>query len=84
MWGQFGDLYLRDKKAQIMKRLEHVMVPHKFVPRVSAATVVSPSNASEMLRFGVRCVAALGSENSEKVQHSEEYLSRDPLHILTL
>ena len=37
VWGEFGDLYLRDKKAQIKKRLEHVTVPHKSIPQFSNA-----------------------------------------------
>ena len=28
VWGEFGDIFLRDKRANIQKRLEHVQLPH--------------------------------------------------------
>ena len=39
VWNEFGDLYLRDKKAKIQKKLEHVIIPHKAVPRFEAVTM---------------------------------------------
>ena len=62
VWGQFGDLFLRDKKAKIQKRLEHVVVPHKTVPKFEAVTMRSNIAAfqnSEILNFGAKCVNAV-------------------------
>ena len=63
VWGEFGDLYLRDKKAMIMKKLNHVTIPHGSLPRVEAVEVVPHLNscavAAEFLRFGTSCINAL-------------------------
>ena len=35
IWGEFGDLYLRDLVAGISKRLEHVAIANNYLPRLS-------------------------------------------------
>ena len=33
IWGDYGDLFLRDKKAKIAKRIENVAYPQNAIPR---------------------------------------------------
>ena len=77
VWGEFGDLYLRDKKAMIMKKLNHVTIPHGSLPRVEAVEVVphlnSCSVAAEFLRFGNSCVNALVTSPESKQEIAVEY-----------
>ena len=35
IWGEFGNLYLRDRVARFSKRLEHVASPHNSLPCLS-------------------------------------------------
>ena len=35
IWGEFGDLYLRDRVAGFSKRLEHVAIHLNSLPRLS-------------------------------------------------
>ena len=71
-------MYIRDKKAQIKKRLEHVTVPHKSIPRFASAIELTDSKKEEKLAaefeiFSAEIVSALHTEEESEV-HNEEYL----------
>ena len=55
IWGEFGDLFLRDKKANIAKRLTHVAIPHKAIPRLIASSATATiSNEARNLNAGAK------------------------------
>ena len=76
VWGEFGDIFLRDKTAKIQKRLEHIKVPHGFSPRFEAAevdAVKSLDTQTEFFLFGQKCVEAIKVE-AEKEEHPQKYM----------
>ena len=80
VWGQWGDIFLRDKKAKIQKRLVHIASPHGSLPGLQAVRIhhepILAAEAQEMA-FNAQCVAALESESestSPKVVHLSEYI----------
>ena len=78
VWGEFGDIYLRDKRAKIQTLLEHVALPHKYIPRLAALEVVqvgleAAAVQAEFLAFGTRCVATVGTIPEGKEVHDKKY-----------
>ena len=74
IWGDFGDLFLRDKKAKIARRLEHVSIPQDSIPRFSSVEV-KPAAATEFEIFGAKIVKDMAAEENEKPEiHKKEYL----------
>ena len=55
IWGEFGDLYLRDKRANIAKRLQHVVMPHESVPRFAKVDFKLTSSVVESRIFAAKC-----------------------------
>ena len=67
VWGEFGDILLRDKRAGIQKRLEHLALPHGFAPRFEAiemvqAEVEAAAVQAEFQVFGSKTWVSEGPE----------------------
>ena len=73
VWGEFGDLMLRDKKANISKVLDCVTIPHKSSPRFSELVRLSQDGSLEWQKFSHACVDSLGAETKTKPRHAHKY-----------
>ena len=66
----------RLRRPTFQKRLTHIVVPHKSIPRFEAVTVVQSETAlqaAEILKFGAKCVSVI-ARSETKVEHTQEYI----------
>ena len=58
-----------------MKKLEHVVIPHKALPRLQTSSVsIQVENDPLHLNFTTQCVAALATGSEESVPPPEKYM----------
>ena len=75
IWGEFGDLYLRDRRAAIAKRLDHVSINHGALPRVESVTEVlsQVDEVRKWNKFSTQCFEILCDKSEKKEVHEEAY-----------
>ena len=73
IWGDYGDLFLRDKKAKIAKRIENVAYPQNAIPRFNYIAMRT-SAATKFEIYGAKIFHTIADEASAPKEHKKEYV----------
>ena len=73
IWGDYGDLFLRDKKAKIAKRIENVAYPQNAIPRFNYIAMRT-SAATKFKIYGAKIFHTIADEASAPKEHKKEYV----------